>query len=66
MNNLDLYGFNKEERQEVPVLITTDRRAFAGLADLRLFDKDSRSIFNVTAMRNALDWGVSEGRATRC
>ena len=59
----DYYPVGDDRREEIPVLISTDKRAMAGFVDLRNVDARSAVVWHVRALRNARRWDVTEGTA---
>jgi hypothetical protein len=55
------YGFGGARRKEIPVLISTDKRAFAGWIDPHLCN--GTTVHHVRNLRNARKWGVDLGTA---
>ncbi len=53
----------RRDWQGVPVLVTTSRRIYAGLLDLRDYHPDTRHAYHLTGARNALRGGVTNGVA---
>ncbi len=49
------------DRQEIPCLITTERRALAGFVDMRTFDGPANVLWHVRAARNCRNWDTTAG-----
>lgn len=63
LDRLDLFPLGDARRKEIPVLISTDKRAMSGYIDLRNVNGPGKCVWHVRALRNARRWDTTQGTA---